>query len=270
MTQGKAYGDYSFDMSTTACYHQRMKTRIKLLKLQVFTTTCTTVLLLLSPFTASVSAASGYSCSPNHCYGELYAVDTTQYPITGVQTSLSVTPITGTSGYLTNEIWLLNKTNGSWIEAGLIKGAGTQDWFWASWDPSGWHIYYSNSLGPNDFNHNATITIANVSGTTTWNVSIIGNQTSFSGQAVNSLDSAASIQVGAELYGTGGLSEHTAHFTRNQWITGGTAYQYLPNQGPPYDIVTSGNPPYAWMAKSLSDGQGGDVAVCVEASKKQC
>jgi hypothetical protein len=206
-----------------------------------------------------------YSCnSPDHhCYGIITRDDPS---VTFTEVVLDTPQMVGGDGFVTNELWLVQKFNpgchintsdACWVEVGVTSGAGSTvptpstetHYFWADNRPGGGFFGHDLGLVPQaDFDHQLRISIGAIDASTFLVILQRVSDGTFagSGHSTSNTMTPDRVDFGLELYGTQGAATPDVHFTNIQDQSGylhsdiapfvdspvRASWQILPSQSP--------------------------------------
>ncbi len=186
------------------------------------------------------------SCSPSYCWDPGY--------------------------FVLNDLWVQDTTHHvsqcgagggvCWVEAGYISYNPTSTssavWYvWADLRPnSTFFKHFIAQVPSGDIGKSAAMNI-NYQGSNKWQViSSTPSGVYYNYSTANTM-TADDINIGQELYGTGGASAPTAHFTYNYWIDTSGAYHF--QTGWSSSGIHVYNPPYGgWTTYPSPSGTGGN------------
>lgn len=225
----------------------------------------------------TADAQPAYSCN-GHCYA---GIDWPN-PVNGAETNISIVFITcgNCGGFVTNEMWVIGNYGNHacpipntpnvylcWIEAGYstwgvpnahfsnscIGPNGIANcYFWADNRPNGgYHEHPTANI--TQYGVYADFTIErNSTSSPTWDVYVNGGHY----QSTSNNFPVSDIQIGEELYGTGGANSPYTLWTYNRWrSTRDNSWNFQGNSGSP---IGPYNPPYGgWLHPPAGSSNGG-------------
>jgi hypothetical protein len=211
----------------------------------------------------SAGAASGYSCGNTHCYGTNSWSQAGEY--FGAYSDIQIAELScPDDGFVDDEMWLVdtsspgcraNEFGMCWVEVGYSTYPGRPlSYFWADGRPLTSSTYNEHILGPTDpvgtVDHFMIVKDGRVN-PQTYLVFVYNDSRSTLYNGVSAVPPGTAqmvgrrIDIGQELFGSGGASASTALFTLNRWAVQALGPEYVfwyAVQGAK-GAVTSNNPP---------------------------
>ena len=249
--------------------------------------------LVMSLLTASLifytqdARAAQYSCYNPHCYGGWdWNGPTNPSYLNGSETQIYITtlmcPTNTCDGSIDNEMWLVDYACNygratCWVEAGYstylpndlndcILNSNVRCYFWAEERPDGTYAEHTpNGVRINSYDHYTKFSIVRSADyDSLWNVTITplaGTDGPFSGQSHNNTIYPHDIQIGQELFGTGGASAPDAYFIGNRQLIKNSSWAYQHNRnGSP--LNNPGPTTSYWYVYPDQDSTGGLFVTC--------
>ncbi len=207
--------------------------------------------------------ASGYSCATTHCYGIIQWGGGTA----GESTQILVTSLSPGDGFVTNETWFNEEAGpgsgcpldgdpnyGCWVETGVGIGqlydvyCNADCYFWADERPcngcqNSFMLHFMGYAPTADMGQRTTfqVVVDPPCGGCGWSGDCPGNEfgvtvTGSSGDTFSGLSTAngmqpSNIQLGMELYGTGGAASSPSLYAYNQYFSTNGLHYYQTNDG---------------------------------------
>lgn len=227
---------------------------------------------------ANPKPAAAFDCGAPHCYGIASWSEQPEYfgAYTDA-TQVEMSCLAPTCGFIDDEVWLIdNHTAGCptnpfglcWIETGTILNwwNSRPNFFWANAVPGIALVFAAHFLGnadqPGTVDHYMIIKEGRNNARATYQIWVYNDSHSTLYNATTGGNDIVPkrIDIGQELFGTGGAVAGPANFERNIWAVQplGSEFVFWYNAQSDDGGVTSGNPPFgSWTIHPSSPGPEG-------------